>query len=250
MIMTGSWGMQGSWCGRGQEYFRRQRFWFMNNIENRKNKRYVVQGLQGNLMYTSDLEILNISIDGAAIETTRRLELNREYIFKMQYNNTQLTLRGRVVWAVLVSKKGRAESFLPRYRAGIQFADTLSEKQQILRRFIEENRLRAMESRIGGLRCKISNTRALKIDLPRKYQVRKISMSGMLVETDYPLDINAHFDIELLLKDAMVSILVKVINCTQRSSLKTSPYDIGMEFITMSENDKNILQQLLLAFEE
>ncbi len=248
MIMTGSWGMQGSWYG--EQLFRSFGVYSLMISENRKNKRYVVEGLQGNLIYSSDLEILNISIDGAAIETTRRLELNREYTFKMQYNNTQLILRGRVVWAVLVSKKGRAESFLPRYRAGIQFADTLSEKQQILRRFIEENRLRAMESRIGGLRCKISNTGAMKINLPRKYQVRKISMSGMLVETDYPLDINAHFDIELLLKDTMVSILVKVVNCTQRSSLKTSPYDIGMEFITMSENDKDILQKLLPAFEE
>ncbi|MDQ7787231.1 MAG: PilZ domain-containing protein [Thermodesulfovibrionales bacterium] len=218
--------------------------------DNRKNKRYVVEGLQGNLLYTSDLEILNISIDGAAIETTRRLELNREYTFKIQYNNTQLILRGQVVWAVLVSKKGRTESYLPRYRAGIQFADTLSENQQILRRFIEENRLRARESGIGGLRCKISNTEAMTINLPRKYQVRKISMSGMLIETDYPLDINTHFDIELFLKDTMVSILVKVITCTQRGSLKTSSYDIGMEFITMSENDQDTLRQLLLAFEE
>jgi hypothetical protein len=222
----------------------------MSNSDNRKNKRYVVEGLQGNLMYTSDLEILNISIDGAAIETTKRLELNREYSFKIQYNNTLLTLRGQVVWAVLLSKKRGRESFRPIYRAGIQFIDTLNEKARILHRFIEENKIRTLENRLGGVRFKISNPEDVKIDLPQKYTVRKISISGMLVETAYPLEVNAHYDIELFLNETLVNILVRIINCAKKDSVKLTRYDIGIEFVTMSERDREALQQFMRTFEE
>jgi len=222
----------------------------MNSSDNRKNKRYVVEGLQGNLIYTSDLEILNISIDGAAIETTKRLELNRDYTFKIQYNNTMLTLRGQVVWAVLVSKKRGMESFKPIYRAGIQFIDTLNEKAKILQRFIEENKLRTLENRFGGIRCRISNPEDMLIDLPQKYTVKKISVSGMLVETDYPLEVNAHHDIELFLNETLVNILVRIANCAKKDSVKTTCYDIGFEFVTMSEHDRETLQQFIKTFEE
>ncbi|MFZ5906180.1 MAG: PilZ domain-containing protein [Nitrospirota bacterium] len=221
----------------------------MNTRENRKNTRYAVKGLKGNLMYTSDLEVLNISIDGAAVETGRRLELNREYSFRMQDNNLDVTLRGRVVWAVLVCGKGGTAGFLPRYRAGIQFTDTVNEKQKVLRRFIEEHRLKTAGSRTGGIRFKITNTEALQVEMPRRYEVRKISMSGMLVETAYPLEINSHFDIELFVADTTVNILVRVANCIRRDSLENSPYEIGMEFVSMSEYDMDILKKFLDTFD-
>ena len=70
----------------------------------RRNKRHVVEGIEGNVLYTSDIEVLNLSIDGAAIETAKRLELNREYTFKIKYHDSFISLRGCVVWAILVSK--------------------------------------------------------------------------------------------------------------------------------------------------
>ena len=90
------------------------------NNDNRRYKRYVVDGIHGNLLYSSDLEVLNISIDGAAIETTKRLELNREYTFKIKYKDVNLTLKGRVVWAILISKEKKdSKTAIPVYRAGV-----------------------------------------------------------------------------------------------------------------------------------
>lgn len=73
--------------------------------ESRRYRRYVVEGIHGNVLYTSDIEVLNISIDGAAIETPKRLELNREYTFKILFSGGVLDLKGRVVWAILISKE-------------------------------------------------------------------------------------------------------------------------------------------------
>jgi hypothetical protein len=115
---------------------------------------YIVDGIQGNVLYPADLEVLNLSIDGAAIETTKWLDLNREYTLKIKYKDVILNLRGRVVWAILTSKKKRgSDEVIPVYRAGVRFTDTLSEKTTMLINFIEENKIRTLEKRlVGGVR--------------------------------------------------------------------------------------------------
>ncbi len=214
--------------------------------DNRRNKRYIVEEIQGNVLYTSDLELLNISIDGAAIETTKRLELNREYTFKIMYKDTFLNLRGRVVWAILLSKeKKNSKAVIPIYRAGIRFTDVLSEKANMLLDFIEENKIQAVENRLGGERFKIANPRNIKIDLPHKYNLKKISLSGMLVETEYPLDLNSHYDIELFLNETVMNIVGRVANCRRNDSDEGNKYDIGIEFIEISDNDKEFLKNYL-----
>jgi hypothetical protein len=214
--------------------------------ENRRNKRFVVEGIQGNVLYTSDLEILNISLDGAAIETTKRLELNREYTFKIKYRDSTLNLRGRVVWAILISKeKKNSRALIPLYRAGIRFTDILTEKANMLMNFIEENKVKTLESRVGGLRFNIGKTEDIKIDLPHKYDVKKISLSGMLVETEYPLELDSHHDIELFLNDAPVNIAGRVAYCKKRDTVDVNIYDIGVEFITITDKDRQVLKDFL-----
>ncbi|NWF52292.1 MAG: hypothetical protein HXY47_04340, partial [Nitrospirae bacterium] len=52
--------------------------------ERRKYKRYNVEGMQGYLYMLSELVIKNISIGGMAIETEKRLDIEREYSFKIR----------------------------------------------------------------------------------------------------------------------------------------------------------------------
>lgn len=219
--------------------------------EIRRHKRYSVEGVQGNVLYSSDLEVLNISIDGAAIETERRLELNREYMFKILFKDTFLNLRGRVVWAVLVSKaKKGSKPGVPVYRVGIKFTETLSEKANILLRFIEDNRIKTLEKRLGGARFKLVSTDKIKIDYPYRYKVKKISLSGMLAETEYPLDINSHYNIELFLNEKILNIVGKVINCEKVESSIISTYEIGIEFFEMPDESRKLLGKFLSLLEE
>ena len=219
--------------------------------ENRKYKRYFVDGMQGNLLYSSDLEVLNISIDGAAIETTKRLELNRDYTFRIKYKDINLTLKGRVVWAILVSKEKKdPKTSIPVYRAGVAFADTLSEKANMLLDFIEDNKIRTFENRLGTVRFKITNTDNIKIDLPHRYKVKKISLAGMLTETEYPLEIDSHHDIELFLNDRVVNIVGRIANCEKIEAEKTLIYNTGIEFIQMSDIDIKLLESYLETLED
>ena len=217
----------------------------------RRNKRHVVEGIEGNVLYTSDIEVLNLSIDGAAIETAKRLELNRTYTFKIKYHDSFISLRGCVVWAILVSKVDKnTGAVTPVYRAGIRFTDTLSEKAGMLLQFIEDNRIKKRENRFGGVRFNISSTEHMKVDLPHEYKVIKISLSGMLVETEYPLVIESHYNIELFINSHNLKIVGRVVYSKEYVVDNAVKYEIGMEFFEISEDDERILQEFLDTLEE
>ena len=217
----------------------------------RRNKRHVVEGIEGNVLYTSDIEVLNLSIDGAAIETAKRLELNRTYTFKIKYHDSFISVRGCVVWAILVSKVDKNNGAVtPVYRAGIRFTDTLSEKANMLLQFIEDTRIKKRENRLGGVRFNISSTEHMKVDLPHEYKVIKISLSGMLVETEFPLDIESHYNIELIINDRNLNIVGRVAYSKEIVGDNIVKYDIGIEFFEISEDDERILQEFLDTLEE
>ena len=219
--------------------------------DKRKSRRHAVEGISGNVLYTSALEVLNISIDGAAIETSRRLELNREYTFKIKRGRACLDLRGLIVWATLVSKTDKETgTIMPVYRVGVRFTDTLSDKANMLRQFIEENKIKSIEKRLGGVRFKIRNGEKVKIDLQHEYRVKKISLSGMLVDTAFPLELNARHNIELFLNGHALQITIRVAHSRDITVDGITRYDIGIEFIEMSGQDANVLQNFLNALEE
>jgi c-di-GMP-binding flagellar brake protein YcgR len=218
--------------------------------EKRRHKRYIVDGVRGNVLYPSDMEILNISLDGAAIETTKRLDLNREYTLKIKYEDTILDLRGRVVWAMLTSKEKRgSKEIIPVYRAGVRFTDIVYEKANILLNFIKENKVRTLERRLAGARFKIANPENVKIDYPYKYEVKKISLSGMLAEFENQLDLNVQYNIELVLNENVLNILGRVVNYTEIKSESGIKYDVGIEFMKMSDDDRKLLKHFLNTLE-
>ena len=221
------------------------------NSENRRHPRYIVEDIHGNVLYTSDIEVLNISVDGAAIETARRLEVNREYSFRINYKDLSLSLKGNVVWALLTTRlKKDTQDSVPVYRAGVKFTDVLSEKAKSLLKFIEENRVKKTGTRLGGIRFNIANAKNITIDLQRKYSVKKISLSGMLVETEYPLSLNDQYDIELFLNGNAIAIVGRVAYCRKIDDAHLLQYDIGIEFVALTDSDKKLLQHFIGTFKD
>jgi hypothetical protein len=83
------------------------------------------------------------------------------------------------------------------------------------------------------------------IDFPYRYDVKKVSLSGMLIETDYPLDLNTHHSMELFLDSDILGILGRIANCTKKQMVDQEKFDVGIEFIGMSDNDKVILKEFI-----
>ena len=63
-------------------------------MEQRRAPRFVVEGIQGTMTSASQVEILNMSISGAAIRLDRNLRVGGEYSLRLELNDTVLAVKG------------------------------------------------------------------------------------------------------------------------------------------------------------
>lgn len=218
-------------------------------LENRRSRRYEVKGIRGNILYTHDIEVLNISIDGMAVETKKRLDMNRTYTFKFYQKDSVINLRGKVVWSILVSKEDDKGLIVPVYRAGIRFLDTYTEEAMAIAEFIEEHKIKTVEKRLGGIRFKIKKTDNIKIEYPESYEVKKLSLNGMLVETNTLFKKDSYHELELEIDGEILIIKSRVAYSEKILDEKIPSFNIGFEFVEMSDKDKAVLKNFIKSLE-
>ena len=222
----------------------------MAGKERRRHKRHSVNGIRGNVRYLADLKIINISVDGAAIETTKRLDVNREYSFKIDYKDTPVSVKGLVVWSRLIhAEKTEEGDVIPMYRSGLKFLDTVDEKTIKLMSFIEETKEITPERR-AGVRCKITSSQNIKVGFPYEYVVKTISLSGMEIETEHPLDPGSSHDMEIVVNEEALNLTGRIVTCVEVPSGNTEKYHMGVEFIEISDVNKESLNRFLNTFDE
>ncbi len=214
--------------------------------ERRKHKRYNAEGVQGSIHSLSDLNLTDISIGGMAIETAGRLDIDREYTFKIKDGNAFISLKGCSVWSFLgqIEEKSTG-SLIPIYRTGIKFTDLLNGRVNTLLNFIEENKMSTSERRLRGTRFKVASSENIKICYPYKYNVRKISFSGMEMEAEQPFTPGSRQDMELLLDNKVLNVRGRIIHCKEISSRNSVRYKMGIEFVEISDKERELLRSFL-----
>jgi c-di-GMP-binding flagellar brake protein YcgR len=219
--------------------------------ENRKFKRYEVDSVHGKMTYLSDINILNISMDGAAIATTQRLSIDREYALKLNYENHSLTLRGKVVWSVLSqSKTLKNGEVWPVYKVGLKFTNVLTDEATDLIAYIEKNKTGDREKRILGVRFKVCLPHQAAINMPCEYYIKKISLGGMLIAADAAHEIDSEHEMDIYLDGAPITIVGRIVHVAETKVEGAVKYDIGIEFINMRDEDRKILISYIEAMEK
>lgn len=220
--------------------------------DRRAHKRYAVDNLNvtGNIIFISDIEIVNISLNGIAIRCTRRIDPNREYTLNLTYEGKEITIKGRVVWSMItgsmLTQKGESA---PVYTAGLEFVDVLSEMISEIIKFIESNKIQR-EKRLSGVRFKIKSPETASLDFPYNYRVKKISLSGMLIETPQPFDVGKRFPVELYLTEKTFRCIGRVASCSRVASEPSAIYDIGIAFDEVSQENEDILKSFISTLEK
>lgn len=214
--------------------------------EKRRHRRYNVEGVRGSLRLSMDATILNLSVDGMALETNSWLSVGRKYSFKLRRDGGEgILLLGEVVWCNLVrtTRDDRGET-LPVYRAGIKFDDVLSETAREVRSFIEQNAVVRLDStRLFG-RFRIPEKGA-DVALEQDFEVRKISFSGMLIEADLVPDLESRFRVEIQSESKPVAVAVRVAHVKELDNPEGLRAEIGVEFLDLTDEARNALATLL-----
>lgn len=220
------------------------------NSEVRKFRRRDVDSVHGRMGCLSDINILNISLEGAAIATTKRLSLDREYALKLNYENSSLTLKGKIVWEVLShSKTLKNGEVMPVYKAGVKFTNVLTEEATNLINYIEKSRKSDMEKRILGVRFKVHQPDNAMINLPFEYDIKKISLSGMLIAAVTAYEIDSEHEMEIYLDGTPITVVGRIANLAETKGEGAPRYDIGVEFIKISEEGLKTLTSYIDARE-
>jgi hypothetical protein len=214
--------------------------------DRRRSKRYNVDTIHGNLLYSADINIVDISLGGVAIETSKRLNISKEYSLKIKYKDSILNLRGIIVWSLLSrTKTQKTGEVIPVYKAGMKFAHSMDEKTRELMKFIEENKTETIEKRMLAVRFKIKKVDDAIIDHTYEYKIKQISLSGMLIETDNSFDVESRCVMELVLDNSTLSLVGRVVNCVEFTTENIILYHIGIEFVEISDEDKSYLKGFL-----
>lgn len=211
----------------------------------RKHKRYPVDGLHGNMLLASDVNIINLSLGGAAIEAEKRLNIGREYTLKLEGGKEPLALKGVVVWSVISRSRQTAKGdSVPVYTAGLQFKEIFDEKARSLMDFLDSKRTPG-EGRLSGLRFLIESKQPAVLNYPFNYRVKNISADGMEIETDQDFNPREVFMMELFLDEMVpVSLSGRVASCREIAG-DANAYQVDIKFLSMSDEHRVMLEEFV-----
>lgn len=224
----------------------------MNKPEDRRrHKRYNVDSIHGNLLYSSGINIVDISLKGAAIETSQRLEIGKDYSLKIRYRDTTLNLRGIIIWSLLSrTERQKTGHTVTVYKAGMKFTNTLTENSRNLLNFINENKTETIKKGSLAARFRVRDVGAAEIDYLHNYDIKKLSLSGMLIESDAVFDVDSRTEMDIFIEDRKISFTGRVVNCVELILGDRTLYNIGIEFNDMSPEDRDYLKNYISSLKE
>jgi hypothetical protein len=219
-----------------------------NKPNKRRHPRFVVEGVQGKMVFASQVEILNLSLGGVALTADRRLNIGGEYTLKLELAGETLEIKGLVMWSALsgLRKSGEGEG-VPQYSAGLRFKDIFTERLLRLLTFIDRHKV-FDEHRVGGLRFRIDAPGKALLDSPEEYRVRLVSRSGMLIETQHPLTLDQVYPMEISPPDAeSIRFEGRVASAVEVDDETPSHYEVGIEFVALAAEEDLKLQAFIEA---
>jgi c-di-GMP-binding flagellar brake protein YcgR len=223
----------------------------------RRQKRYKVDStnIRGTIIFANYLKINDISVGGISLTTEKRLTIGNEYTLKLQGEDTQLTVKGTVMWSLLSeSIADSIGNIIPIFKTGIQFMDLSTEQENEIIKFIEAHKKEPEEKidvySLSGnrlfVRFRLKEADKATLQEQDDYKVKNISLSGLLIESKHALKLEDKINMQMALPDnKIISFLGRVVTCTMTKPVESESYDIGMEFIDIAEKDEEVLKNFI-----
>lgn len=221
----------------------------------RRYKRFTVEGMDvhAKMIFAEIIELSNISIGGACIITTKTLRPGDNVLIRIADEKIRLPLKCTIIWEnASESVDDARESPVVLYKAGIQFKEVSSDTIIHLKDFmrvsgIPDEKKLSDEYKPSALRFKIYRSEKAVLNYPVTYPVKKISLGGMLVEADCALEIEQKYPMAIYLpnEDIPIKFQGRIASRIPIPDEKLDRFDIGIEFLTLAENDKSRLNKFI-----
>jgi len=228
-------------------------------LEQRHYPRFSIESMDisGRIMLANKVEIRNLSVGGVLLKTDKRLNVGTIYMLRLESKGKLLTIPCKVVRAELSeSHEDSIGQSIPIYSAGMQFTNVSNEQINAINDFLKGHVIGYQKQEHTAM-DKISDLRLyvrFLIKTPEKatiqrydsYKVKDISMGGIRMESDYCLDIGEIQLMEIVFPgEKVVKFSGKVISSFMLGDKEPKQYDIGIEFLDMSDQDKEVIKSFV-----
>ena len=106
--------------------------------------------MRGRFPMHFEVEVLNMSLTGLAVECQRPLEIGKEYEFLLLTGAERVELVATVEWCHLVRTEQAGDDVVPVFQSGLDFRSALDDKAQELLLFLQHHIVIEAERRIFG----------------------------------------------------------------------------------------------------
>jgi Tfp pilus assembly protein PilZ len=223
--------------------------------DKRRHKRFTwnVTEVNARMMFATEVEVIDISIGGILIKANRRLNIGHEYALKLDAKNKVIPVKGTVVWSSLDEcRAGENEEVVPIYAAGMKFANMTAERIAELLNFIESNKkaeVHVIEGNRLSVRFHLDNMEKAVLNIPANYEIREVSLGGMLIECPQDFEIEGTIPMSLSLHDdKLVKFTGRVASCRVINCDGQKRYAIGIEFLDLTDKDREVLRTFIARY--
>lgn len=222
--------------------------------DKRRYKRFRVDLVEvnGKMSLASKVQILDISLGGVALKADRRLNIGSDYLIKLQEKGKNLEVKGTIVRSELSGIEQRAGGqSVSIFTVGMMFKEGFNDKLADFLKPIEQTSIKAVPppaaaDRRLNVRFNITTPHEKILSFPVQFMVKSISLGGMLIRTEQPLDTNSTIPMELSLnEDSTVTFIGRVASCVMIDHQGPTHYEIGVEFTDLSEKDNEMLSEFV-----
>lgn len=214
--------------------------------EKRRFPRFEVPNLSGSLTVPVEITVINLSLGGLALETNSYLHFGRSYTLRLADDEHSLALTGTVAWCSLKrTLKSDDGEVLPIYRAGLRFEPLSAERSRELWRLMRAHALVEIEHSVLG-RFKVELPNDTELDSSYDFAVRKISLSGMLIETDFVPEMGTQFELQLQLGRLRWQTRARVASIPRLGRQVLGELNqVGVEFFDLAPGQVSALQSYI-----
>ena len=230
--------------------------------ERRHYKRYFVEfkDIHGKILFSSNIQILNISVGGVAFTIDKRLNIGGIYVLRLESKGKALHLRGTIMWSRLSEERKQNGETIRIHTVGMKFKSLGIDRLNEIETFIKENvidyqRSEGFSPSMSGVRIHvrfhIKDPDKATISCDEDFSVKKISQSGMLIDSYYVFQPNDSVPMAMtLLEGQDIAFWARIVSCKDMEDTEPKHYEIGIEFLDMSDTDRGKLGAFIASIED
>jgi Tfp pilus assembly protein PilZ len=218
----------------------------------RRFKRYAVEGIdiQAKMIFAEIVELFNVSTGGACIITTKTVKPGDNIVLRITDENINRPLKCTIIWETEADDTKEKIGIF--HKAGLQFKGVMPETLIQLKDYMRESGI-PDESKLedtykpSALRFKVHKNEKAVMSYPTSYPVKKISLGGMLVETDREFQVEQRYPMAIYLPKEKHPIRFqgRIASQVMFKNDQKHNYGIGIEFLNLAAHDKTRLNKFL-----